>query len=49
LHIRHTCDAEMATPCSLSRRAIASIVQRVASSGGGSVTVFTNSSTSSWS
>jgi len=46
--IRHTCDAEIATPCSLSRPAIASIVQRAAVSGGGSVTVFTNNNTSSW-
>jgi hypothetical protein len=46
--MRHTCEAEMPTPCSLRRQAIASMVQRVASSGGGSVTVFTNSSTSSW-
>ena len=46
--IRHTCDGEIATPCSLSRPAIASIVQRVAASGGGSVTVLTNNNTSSW-
>ena len=46
--IRHTCDAEIGTPCSLIRAAIASIVQRVAASGGGSVTVLTNNNTSSW-
>jgi hypothetical protein len=47
--MRHTCDADMATPYSLRRRAIASMVQRVAASGGGSVTVLTNNKTSSWS
>ena len=43
------CDAEIGTPWSAIASASASIVQRVASSGGGSVTSFTSSSTSSWS
>ena len=47
--MRHTCDAEIGTPCSFITPARASIVQRVAPSGGGSVTVLTNNNTSSWS
>jgi hypothetical protein len=45
--MRDTCDGEIGTPCSFITAATASIVQRVAPSGGGSVTVFTNNNTSS--
>ncbi len=47
--MRQTWEAEMGTPWPAIASASASIVQRVAPSGGGSVTVFTNNSTSSWS
>jgi hypothetical protein len=47
--IRHTCDAEIGTPWPFIAPASASIVQRAAPSGGGSVTVLTNNNTSSWS
>ena len=47
--MRHTCDAEIGTPWPFITSASASIVQRVAPSGGGSVTVLTNNNTSSWS
>jgi len=46
--MRHAWDAEIGTPCSAIRSARASIVQRVAASGGGSVTVLTSRRTSSW-
>jgi hypothetical protein len=47
--IRHACDAEIGTPSPAIASANASIVHRVAPSGGGSVIVFTNNNTSSWS
>lgn len=47
--MRQTWEAEMGTPWSARAFASASIVQRVAPSGGGSVTVLTSNSTSSWS
>ena len=46
--MRHTWEAEMATPSWLTRRAMASMVQREAGAGGVSVAVFTSRSTSSW-
>jgi len=46
--IRHACDGEIGTPSAAIRAASASIVQRVAPSGGSSVTVLTSSNTSSW-
>src|SRR6266498_5039370 len=49
LQMRHTWEAEIATPLAFIAAASASIVQRVEPSGGGSVTVLTNSNTSSWS
>jgi hypothetical protein len=47
--MRHTCDAEIGTSCLFITAASASILQRVAPAGGGSVTVLTNNNTSSWS
>src|SRR2546429_1474609 len=47
LQIRHAWEAEMGTPWSAMASASASIVQRVAPSGAGSVTSLTSNSTSS--
>jgi hypothetical protein len=49
LQMRQHCEAEMGTPWAAMDCASASVVQRVALSGGSSVTSFTKSKTSSWS
>ena len=46
--MRQAWEADIGTPCAAISSASASIVQRVAWSGGGSVTSFTSNSTSSW-